>query len=100
MSPRQLVLVTLNNLREKFWRAMLVLTPAGVSVRGVDVLSLDDFTQPVKSGEAARAGVMSFPMYRVERIEEDDFNGDLPSLAEFRSKTGIEVLRLFAEPLP
>jgi hypothetical protein len=97
MSPRRLVLVTLNNLREKFWRAMLVLTPAGVSVRGVDVLSLDDFTQPVKFGEAARAGVMSFPMYR---IEEDDSNDDLPSLAEFRWKTGIEVLRLLAEPLP
>jgi hypothetical protein len=65
----------------------------------MNLLSLDDFTQPVKSG-AASPGGMFFPMHRVERIEEDDSIGDLPSLAEFRSKTGIEVLRLFAEPLP
>ncbi|HEY6307337.1 MAG TPA: hypothetical protein VI488_12860 [Candidatus Angelobacter sp.] len=101
MSPGQLVLVTLNNPREKFWGVLLTLTPAGVSVRGVDLLSLDDFTQLVKSGEAASASVVFFPMHRVQRIEEDDSNGELPSLADqFRVKTGMDVLRLFAEPLP
>jgi hypothetical protein len=101
MNPGQLVLVTLNNPREKFWGVMLSLTPAGVSVRGVDLQSLDDFTQLVKSGEAASASVVFFPMHRVQRIEEDECSGDLPSLADqFRSKTGMDVLRLFSEPLP
>jgi hypothetical protein len=101
MSPGQLVLVALNNPREKFWGGMLALTPAGVSVRGLDLLSLDDLTQLVKSGEADSPSVVFFAMHRVQRIEEDDSNGDLPSLAEqFPSKTGIDVLRLFAEPLP
>jgi hypothetical protein len=101
MNPGQLVLVTLNNPREKFWGVMLSLTPAGVSVRGVDLQSLDDFTQLIKSGEAASASVVFFPMHRVQRIEEDEASGDLPSLADqFRSKTGMDVLRLFSEPLP
>jgi hypothetical protein len=101
MNPGQLVLVTLNNPKEKFWGVVLSLNPAGVSVRGVDLESLDDFMQLVKSGEAASPSVVFFPMHRVVRIEEDDANGDLPSLADqFRSKTGMNVLRLFSEPLP
>jgi hypothetical protein len=101
MNPGQLVLVTLNNPKEKFWGVVLSLNPAGVSVRGVDLESLDDFMQLVKSGEAASPSVVFFPMHRVVRIEEDDANGDLPSIADqFRAKTGMNVLRLFSEPLP
>lgn len=101
MNSGQLVLITLNNPKEKFWGVMLSLNPAGVSVRGVDLESLDDFMQLVKSGEAASPSMVFFPMHRVQRVEEDDANGGLPSLAEqFRAKTGIDVLRLFAEPLP
>jgi hypothetical protein len=99
MISGQLVLITLNNPKEKFWGIMLSLNPAGVSARGVDLQSLDDFSQLVKSGQAATAGVVFFPMHRVQRIEEDDRNGDLPSLADqFRAKTGVDVMRLFAEP--
>jgi hypothetical protein len=101
MNPGQLVLVTLNNPREKFWGVMLSLTPAGVSVRGVDLQSLDDFTQLIKSGEAASASMVFFPMHRLQRIEEDESSSGLPSLADqFRAKTGMDVLRLFSEPLP
>lgn len=100
MNCGQLVLITLNSPKEKFWGVMLALTPAGVSVRGVDLESLDDFIQMVKAGSSASAGVVFFPMHRVQRIEEDERNGDLPSLADqFRSKTGVDVMRLFGEPL-
>jgi hypothetical protein len=99
MVSGQLVLVTLYNPREKFWGMLLSLDPAGVSVRGVDLQSLDDFTALVKSGEAASASVVFFPMHRVQRIEEDRHNGELPSLAEqFRASTGVEVFKFFQEP--
>ena len=99
MNPGQLVLITLNNPKEKFWGVMLSLTPAGVSARGLELESFDDFAQLIKSGAAASAGVVFFPMHRVQRIEEDDRNGDLPSLAEqFRFKTGVDVLRIFGDP--
>jgi hypothetical protein len=101
MVPGQLVLITLNNPKEKFWGIMLSLNPAGVSARGVDLQSLDDFAQLVKSGQSATAGVVFFPMHRVQRIEADERNGELPSVAEqFRAKTGVDVTRLFAEPEP
>lgn len=77
---------------------MLSLDPAGVNVRGVDLQSFDDFTQLVKSGEIASASAVFFPMHRVQRIEEDNRNGELPSLAEqFRTKTGIDVNKFFQE---
>jgi len=100
MEAGQLVLVTLQNPREKFWGLLLSLTQAGVNVRGLDLQSLDDFTQLVKTGEAATASVVFFPMHRVQRIELDVSNGDFHSLAEqFKNKTGQDVLRFFAEPL-
>jgi hypothetical protein len=98
MDTGQLVLVTLNNPREKFWGTLLSLTPAGVNVRGVDLQSLDDFIQLVKSGEPATASVIFFPMHRVQRIELDGRNGELPSLAEqFAGKTGRRAEEFFQE---
>ncbi|HEX7287888.1 MAG TPA: hypothetical protein VF532_16990 [Candidatus Angelobacter sp.] len=98
METGNLVLVTLNNPREKFWGVLLSLTPAGVNVRGVDLQSLDDFMQLVKSREPATAGVIFFPMHRVQRIEIDARNGELPSLAEqFQAKTGAPIEDFFGE---
>ena len=98
MDCGQLVLITLYNPREKFWGVLLSLTAAGVSVRGVDLQSLDDFTQMVKTGEPASASVVFFPMHRVQRMELDDRSGELPSLAEqFTSKTGKRIESYFAE---
>jgi hypothetical protein len=98
MDCGQLVLITLHNPREKFWGVLLSLTPAGVSVRGVDLQSLDDFTQMVKSHEGATPSVVFFPMHRVQRIEVDGRNGELPSLADqFRAKTGVDINKYFQE---
>jgi len=96
MDAGQIVLLTLNNPREKFWGALLSLTPAGVSLCGVDMQSLDDFTQLVKAGEPASASVVFFPMHRVQRMELDDRSGELPSLAEqFAAKTGKKIQNFF-----
>jgi len=99
MNTGQVVLVTLQNPREKFWGMILSLTPAGLSLRGVDLESLEDFTQMVKSGERASANVVFFPMHRVQRVEVDSRAGELPSLADqFAAKTGVNVSKYFQEP--
>jgi hypothetical protein len=80
--------VTLSSPREKFWGAVLELSGAGLSVCGVDLNSFDDFAAMVRSGDA-EPGVVFFPMHRVERVELDARNGDIPSLAErFAEKSG------------
>jgi hypothetical protein len=76
----------------------MALTPAGASVRGVDLQSLDDFMQMVKAGEAASASVVFFPMHRVQRIEIDSRTGELPSLAEqFAAVTGWDIHKFLQE---
>jgi len=83
------VIATLSNPREKFWGAILHLSPIGLSLRGVDLSSFDDFTTQIRDGEPFAAGVMFFPMHRVERLELDLPEGSLPSLAQrFAQKTG------------
>ncbi|HEV7550907.1 MAG TPA: hypothetical protein VGP65_04460 [Candidatus Angelobacter sp.] len=99
MNSGQLVLVTLQNPREKFWGILTALTPAGASLRGVDLQSFDDFTQLVKAGEAATPSTVFFPMHRVQRMEVDARNGELPSLADqFAAKTGFDVNKFFQDP--
>jgi hypothetical protein len=87
--PGALVIATLANPREKIWGAILNLSPSGLSMRGVDISSFDDFTAQIRDGEPFAAGVMFFPMHRVERLELDLPEGTLPSLAQrFAQKTG------------
>jgi hypothetical protein len=99
MNAGQLVLVTLQNPREKFWGMLLALTPAGASLSGVDLQSFDDFMQMVKAGEASAASTVFFPMHRVQRMEGDARNGGVPSLADqFAAKTGRDVSKFFQDP--
>ncbi len=96
--PGVLVLVTLNNPREKFWGAILDVSPSGVSLRGIDLNSFDDFAGMVRSGEAATASVVFFPMHRLERMEADVRNGDIPSLRErFELKAGCGLGDIFGD---
>ena len=89
------VLVTLNSPREKFWGAILDISPAGLSVRGLDLNSFDDFVRLVRSGEPVSLNAVFFPMHRVERVEIDAHNGDIPSLQErFLAKTDHEFTEL------
>jgi len=87
--PGAVVIVTLANPREKFWGAILQLSAIGLSLRGVDLSSFDDFITQIRDGEPFAAGVMFFPMHRVERLELDLPEGTIPSLAQrFAQKTG------------
>ncbi len=85
-----MVLVTLGNPREKFWGAILSLTPEGLSLCGVELASFDDFVSLVKDGEPFSPGVVFLPMHRLERMELDLPDGGIPSLSQrFTSKTGL-----------
>lgn len=84
-----MVMVTLNQPREKYWGAILGITPAGVSLRGIDLNSFDDFMRQVVSGDEVFPNFVFFPMHRVERIEIDSRSGEIPSMQErFQKKTG------------
>jgi len=85
------VLVTLGNPREKFWGAILSLSPEGLSLCGVELASFDDFVSMVKDGEPFSPSVVFLPMHRVERMELDLPDGSIPSLSQrFTSKTSLD----------
>jgi hypothetical protein len=68
----------------------------GLSLRGLELNSLDDFAHQVRSGERPTPAVVFFPMHRVERIELDASNGEISSLAEqFAAKAGCSASAIF-----
>jgi hypothetical protein len=90
-SQGALVIATLSNPREKFWGMILALTPAGLSLSGVELASFEDLAIMVRDGEPFTPAMVFFPMHRIERVELDLPDGNLPSLSQrFLSKTGLE----------
>jgi len=68
------VLVSLQNPKEKFWGVVLSVQASGITVRGIDLNSFDDFITQVLHPEGERVGLATlfFPMGRVERIAQGD----------------------------
>ena len=96
-SAGALVVVTLGNPRDKFWGQILALLPEGLSISGIELASVDDLTVLVKSGEPFTPAVVFFPMHRIERMELDLPDGDLPSLSQrFEAKTGQSATAVLA----
>lgn len=88
------VIVILQNPREKIWGVLREVNPAGVFVRGIDLNVYDDFLSAVASGEIFYdLGEQFFPLWRVEKIARDEPNGDIPALSdEFERRTGKHIL--------
>ncbi len=86
-----LVIATLCNPREKFWGMILALAPEGLSLSGAELASFEDLAVMVRDGEPFTPAVVFFPMHRIERVELDLPDGNLPSLSQrFLTKTGLE----------
>jgi len=89
-APGALVIATLANPREKFWGMILSLAPEGLSLSGVELASFEDLTVMVRDGEPFTPAVVFFPMHRLERVELDLPDGNLPSLSQrFLAKTSL-----------
>ena len=86
-----IVVVTLGNPRDKFWGMVLSLSAEGLSISGIELASFEDLIVMVKDGDSFNPAVVFFPMHRIERIELDLPDGNLPSLSQrFSAKTGLD----------
>ncbi len=95
--PGAPVLMTLSAPREKFWGAILTISQAGVSLRGIGLESFEDFVRQVRDGENVTASAVFFPMHRIERMELDERNGEVPSMFErFKVKCGRDASEFLA----
>jgi hypothetical protein len=86
------ILLTLHTPREKVWGRLEDLTPAGVTIRGIDLNGFEDWLKHWGSEEQAGLTTVFYPLYRVERMELDENAGGLPSLeTRFQQRTGKEL---------
>ena len=94
MDINSVVIVSLVSPKEKVWGQLLSLESKGVTVRGIELESFDDFLRQIVNREDTTVGMTSvfYPMHRVERIAVDEPSGSIPSLAErFRQKVGLTI---------
>lgn len=98
--PGAMVLLTLGNPREKFWGAILALTAEGLSLSGIELGSFEDTLSIIKAGDPASFGVVFFPMHRIERVELDSSDVNVPSLSQrFAAKTGLDPVSVLTRNL-
>jgi len=100
MQPHSIVVVSLHTPKEKIWGELVELQEAGLTVRGIDLNSFDDFILQVLDPEGERIGLptLFFPMHRVERVALDEPRGSIPSAAEgFERKVGRSLRDYLAQ---
>jgi hypothetical protein len=93
--PSSLVIVNLINPKEKFFGILASLSPAGVTLRGINLDAYEDWIRQIAHREEADLDVatMFFPLFRVERIYLDEPSGAIKSYAQrFHEVTGMPVL--------
>ena len=91
LGPGTPVLVYLQSPREKVFGVLVSVNQSGIVVRGLDLLSLEDWMHQEARGETSGLGLASvfYPMWRLERMERDESVGELEGLADrFHRLTG------------
>ena len=90
------VVIVLHTPREKCWRVIDEINPAGVFLRGLDLNAFDDWLSALMHSEPFIGfGDLFFPMWRVERIARDEAAGGVPSLSEqVEKRTGLALQEL------
>src|ERR1700741_2730289 len=100
MDPHSIVVLSLHSPKEKIWGELLVISPAGITLRGVDLNSFDHFIRQINEPDGERVGVptLFFPMTRVERVTLDEPAGSIPSMDElFARKVGRRLIDYLAQ---
>ena len=90
------VILYLQAPKEKIWGILVSLSPAGVVVRGLDLVVFDEWMRQEARGEEAGLGLATifYPMGRLERMERDETVGRLASYADrFFRQVGRTVLQ-------
>ena len=94
MEINNIVIVSLASPKEKIWGQLLQLDAQGVTVRGIEINSFDDFVRQIVDREECTVGMTQvfYPMHRVERVALDESCGSIPSLSDrFHNLVGLSL---------
>jgi hypothetical protein len=81
---RALVIVNLITPKEKFFGVLRALSPAGVTLRAINLDSFDDWIHQIARGEEQDIDMVTMfvPLFRVERIFLDEPAGMVKSYSQ------------------
>ncbi len=94
MQTNKVVIVNLQSPMERFVDLLIEIGTPGVTLRGLDLRSFDDWMNDISTEEESgvRPTTIFFPLHRVEKIMLDEDIGGIPSLANtFLTKTGTSI---------
>lgn len=97
MKVNSFVIIHLTNPKEQFWGLLMEIKEYGVTVKGINVNSFEDWARQVKKMERnIDLLTVFFPMHRVEKIFLDEDIGIVPSMVhQFKQISGIEANEYF-----
>jgi hypothetical protein len=87
------VIVVLHSPREKLLGILSDITPAGITLRSIELGYSDDWCSSIAAGEDhLQMSDNFFPMWRVERITKDAAAGGIGSMSQmFEARTGMAL---------
>lgn len=92
--PASLIVVNLVNPKEKFFGVLRTLSPAGLTLRAINLDSFDDWIRQLarRDEEAIELVTMFVPLFRVERIFLDEPSGTMKSFGQrFEAAVGTSL---------
>jgi hypothetical protein len=100
-APNALVIVNLISPKEKFFGVLRALSPAGVTMKAVNLDSFEDWIHQIARAEDAEIEMVTMfvPLFRVERIFLDEPAGMLQSYSQrFAQVVGRDVAEYVGLP--
>ena len=94
MKPGAFVILHLINPSEKIWGALEELAPVGITLRGINMASFEEWMIEIARGEPPTLGLatMFVPLFRVERMFLDEQVGAVASYRQrFLERVGLTV---------
>jgi hypothetical protein len=83
-APSSLIIVNLVNPKEKFFGVLTSLSPAGITMRGINLDAFDDWVREIAHEDDQNLDLITMfvPLFRVERIFLDEPSGAIKSYAQ------------------
>ncbi len=91
-----LIIINLVNPKEKFFGVLMALSAAGLTMRGINLDSFDDWVRQVAHDEEPNLDLITMfvPLFRVERIFLDEPSGAIRSYAQrFEQSVGTPLAK-------
>lgn len=97
--PNSLVIVNLVNPKEKFFGVLRALSPAGATIRAINLDSFDDWIRQVAKNDEPNLDLITMfvPLFRVERIFLDEPAGAIKSFGQRFEDTVGKTLHAYLD---